>query len=131
MEATITHYLMVQMDPRPKSHLEHPRHAGSRGGHHAVGGVDWLATGGTDGQRARDAEGKAGSLTDPHTSGKLAVKKTSDGAPMLSRAEAMEDARSFGMAGMLASLAVPAARNASARRMRNQRTVQSLAPLLD
>jgi hypothetical protein len=41
-KATITHYLMVQVDPQPRSEREHPRHARSRGGRHTVGGVDWI-----------------------------------------------------------------------------------------
>ena len=58
---------------------------------------------GNDGKRAKDAEGKAGSLTETRTNGAFAVKKTSDGAPMLSRTEAIQDARDFGMIGLLST----------------------------
>src|ERR1700722_20562520 len=42
MSATLTHYLVVQMDPRPRSRWKHSLHAGPRRGHHAVRGVDWI-----------------------------------------------------------------------------------------
>ena len=58
--------------------------------------------GGSSGARAQDSEGKAGSTTSRNTDGRLAFSGPKDNMdPQIARTAAIDDARNFGMIGML------------------------------
>jgi hypothetical protein len=60
-------------------------------------------SGGPSGQAAGGEKGKAGSTASRKTNGRFAIEKTSD-EQHLSRAEALQQARDFGMIGLLQSM---------------------------
>ncbi|MRG94847.1 AgmX/PglI C-terminal domain-containing protein [Polyangium spumosum] len=64
--------------------------------------TDAQSPGGSSGARARDSEGKTGSTTSRNTDGRLAFSGPRDNTdPQIARHAALDEARNFGMIGML------------------------------